>query len=381
MRFSDIIGHQELKVHLRRSVMTQRVSHAQLFAGRGGYGSLALAVAYVQYLNCPNRTSEDSCGECPTCRQISMLSHPDLHFIMPVNKLGKKSGEVVISDSFMEQMRGLFSRTGGYLTPQMWFEELDLGKTLQGVISAKEADEIVRKLSFKSYGAEYKMMIIWLPEMMNEQAANKILKILEEPQGKTLFILVSERSEKLLSTIVSRTQRVDIPRIDSADMELYASKQGVVDDAQRRAMARVASGDIVELKALISGAEESQRRENFGYFTSLMRLSYNNKHMELMTWAEDVASLPRERQRAMLQYFLQMLREAYVIHAGVGEISYLWGEEADFCKKFAPFIGNQNIEFLIGQIELAIAQLSQNGNPIIIFTHFALIVSKQINRV
>ncbi|MFI3292987.1 MAG: DNA polymerase III subunit delta [Rikenellaceae bacterium] len=380
MRFSDIIGHGELKDHLRQSILSQRVSHAQLFAGRGGYGALALAVAYIQYLNCPNRTTEDSCGECPTCRQIAELSHPDLHFVMPVNKMGKKSGEVVVSDNFMGQMRGLFSRSGGYITPSMWFEELDLGKTLQGVISAKEADEIIRKLSFKSYGAEYKAMIIWLPEMMNEQAANKILKILEEPLGKTLFVLVSERSEKLLSTIISRTQKVDIPRVDVADMESFAAKHGVADPSQRRAMARVASGDIVELRALINGVEESQRRDNFANFTSLMRLSYNNKHLELMTWAEEVAAMPREQQRAMLQYCLHMLREAYVIHAGVGEISYLWGDEADFCKKFAPFIGNQNIEFLIGQIELAIAQLSQNGNPTIIFTHFALIVSKQINK-
>ncbi len=347
-----MIGHEELKGHLRQSVLSQRVSHAQLFVGRGGYGTLAMAVAYAQYLNCPNRTVEDSCGVCPICQQIGTLSHPDLHFVMPVNKMGKKSGEVVVSDNFMGQMRQLFAKSGGYITPDMWFEELDLGKTLQGVISVNEADGIIRKLSFKSYGAEYKTMIIWLPEMMNEQAANKILKILEEPLGKTLFVLVSERSEKLLSTIISRTQRVDIPRVDVVDMERYALQNGVTDPAQLRSMARVAAGDIVELRGLIRGEGDSQRRENFGMFTALMRLSYNNKHLELMTWAEEVATLPREQQRAMLQYSLRMLREAYVIHAGVGEISYLWGEEAEFCKKFAPFIGNQNIEFLIGQIEL-----------------------------
>ncbi len=380
MRFADVIGHTELKAHLRQSVLSQRVSHAQLFAGRGGYGTLALAVAYIQYLNCPDRTAEDSCGVCATCQQISALSHPDLHFVMPVNKMGKKSGEKMLSDNFMGRMRDLISKSGFYITPQMWFDELDLGKTLQGRISVDEADEIIRKLSFKSYGAEYKTMIIWLPEMMNEQAANKILKILEEPLGKTLFVLVTERSEKLLSTIISRTQRVDVPRIESEDMEQYAARKGVAQESQRRAMARVASGDLIELRALINGDEESQRHENFVNFTSLMRLSYNNKHLELMTWAEEVSQMPREQQRAMLQYCLSMLREAYVIHAGVSEVSYLWGEEADFCKKFAPFIGNQNIEFLIGQIELAIAQLSQNGNPMIIFTHFALIVSKQINK-
>ncbi len=380
MRFADVIGHEELKRHLRQSVLSQRVSHAQLFSGRGGYGTLAMAVAYAQYLNCPNRTAEDSCGVCPTCQQIGALSHPDLHFVMPVNKMGKKSGEVVVSDSFMGQMRSLFGRSGGYITPDMWFEELDLGKTLQGVISVNEADEIIRKLSFKSYGAEYKVMIIWLPEMMNEQAANKILKILEEPMGKTLFLLVSQRSEKLLSTIISRTQRVDVPRVDVADMERYGADNGISDQIKLRSIARVASGDIIEMRRLMRGEDSLQRREYFELFTALMRLSYNNKHLELMTWAEDVASLAREQQRAMLQYSLRMVREAYIIHAGVGEISYLWGEEADFCKKFAPFIGNQNIEFLIEQIELAMAQISQNGNPTIVFTHFALLVSKQINR-
>ncbi len=380
MRFSDVIGHTELKAHLRQSVLSGRVSHAQLFTGCGGYGSLSLAIAYAQYLNCPNRTSEDSCGVCPTCQQMGALAHPDLHIVMPVNKMGKKSGESVLSDDFISQFRELSISAGGYITPEMWFERLELGKTLQGVISTKEADEIIRKLSFKSYGAEYKIMLIWLPEMMNEQAANKILKVLEEPLGKTLFLLVSEHSERLLSTIISRTQRVDVGRVDIEDLRSYALQNGVAYDAQLRSITRTAAGDMIELRALIKGQGAELRGENFAHFTALMRLSYNNKHLELISWAEEVASLPREQQRGMLQYSLKLLRDAYIIHAGVGEISYLWGEEADFCKKFAPFIGNQNIEFLIEQIELAIAQLSQNGNPVIIFTHFALLVSKQINK-
>ncbi len=380
MRFCDVIGQEELKSHLRQSVLSGRVSHAQLFAGRGGYGTLAMAMAYAQYLNCPNREAEDSCGTCATCQQMSALSHPDLHIVMPVNKVGKRSGEVVLSEHFMEHFRSLFARTSGYLSTQMWFEELDLGKTLQGVISAKEADDIVRKLAYKSYGAEYKIMIIFAADMMGEQAANKILKVLEEPLGKTLFVLISERSEKLLSTIVSRTLRVDVPRIGVADMESFAARCGVVEPARQRALGRAAEGDAIELRALAQGREHRAREDNFTHFTSLMRLSYNDKHLELISWAEEVATISREGQREMLQYFVRMLREAYIIHAGVSEISYLWAEEADFCKKFAPFIGNQNIEFLIEQIELALRQLTQNGNPTIIFTHFALVVSKQINR-
>ena len=179
MRFADIIGQQELKRHLAQSVDRGRISHAQLFTGAAGTGALPLAIAYAQYLNCPNRKDGDSCGVCPSCQQTAALAHPDLHFVFPVNKQGKKSGEVVLSAEFMPQWRECVASTGGYFTPQQWYDRLDLGKTLRGMISAKEADEIIRRLSFKSFESEYKIMLIWLPETMNDEAANKILKILE----------------------------------------------------------------------------------------------------------------------------------------------------------------------------------------------------------
>ena len=193
MRFADITGQEDLKRHLARSVDAGRVSHAQLFSGAAGYGTLALAVAYVQYLCCRHRRDGDSCGECPDCRQIAALAHPDLHLVFPVNKQGKKSGEAVRSDEFLPQFRALFAERGGCFSPQEWYDRLDLGKTLKGMIAAREADEIIRKLSFKSFEADYKTMLVWLPETMNEEAANKILKILEEPWERTLFILVSEQ--------------------------------------------------------------------------------------------------------------------------------------------------------------------------------------------
>ncbi len=379
MQFSQVIGQQRLKEQLRKGVAANRVSHAQLFTGRAGYGSLTLAIAYVQYLNCPHRTAEDSCGVCPSCQQIASLSHPDLHFVMPVNKQGKKSGEVVMSDEFMPLFREVYKNHKGYFSAAQWYESLNLGKTLKGVISAKEADTIIRKLSYKSFGAEYKCMIIWLPEMMNEQAANKILKILEEPWDKTLFILISERPEQLLQTILSRTQEVAVPRLEQSDGEEYALTLGVANTEQAQKMTHLSGGDLIELRRMVSGSAESSS-DSFERFAQLMRFSYNDKHLELMTWAEEVAQLPREQQRTLLLESARLLREAYVRHAGLEKISYLWGEEEKFCNKFAPFIGSQNIEFLIMEIESALAQISQNGSSIIIFTHFALSVSKKINR-
>ena len=378
MRFADITGQDDLKRHLAQTVDAGRVSHAQLFTGASGFGTLALAVAYVQYLCCRHRRNGDSCGECPDCRQIEALAHPDLHLVFPVNKQGKKSGEVIRSDEFLPQFRTLFAERRGYFSPQEWYDRLDLGKTLKGMIAAREADEIIRKLSFKSFEADYKTMLVWLPETMNEEAANKILKILEEPWERTLFILVSEHPDRLLPTILSRTQEVAVPRIAPKVLEREAFARGVADPLQARNMARLADGDLLELGHLVAGESDAQRKEHFDLFCSLMRLSYNDKHLELVTWAEDAAQLSREQQRGFLRDAARLLRESYMLHAGIREISYLWGEELAFCTKFAPFVGSQNIEPLIAEIESASAQIAQNGNPTIVFTHFALSVSKMI---
>lgn len=379
MKFSEIIGHDDLKRRLRQQIDAGRVSHAQLFTGLAGYGTLPLALAYVQYLFCPNRHASDSCGECPSCRQIEALAHPDLHFVFPVNKREKRSGEVVTSDLFIEKWREIWHEKRGVFSAEEWYERLDLGKTMKGLITAKESEEIIRKLQFKSYSSEYKAMIIWLPEAMNQEAANKILKILEEPWEKTLFILVSERPELLLQTIISRTQEVSVPRIDVATLREVAIAEGKSPEEALN-MARLAGGSLLELGELMRGESDEMRHQCFELFTRLMRLSYNDKHLELFEWADDMTALTREGQRQFFLHSVRLLRESYMLHAGLGKISYLWGEEAEFCAKFAPFIGNQNIEALISEIERAMLQIAQNGAPRIVFTHFALAVSKMINR-
>ena len=379
MKFSDIIGHDDLKRRLATQIDAGRVSHAQLFSGLAGYGTLPLALAYVQYLFCPHRHDGDSCGVCPSCQQIEALAHPDLHFVFPVNKREKKTGEVVISDLFIDKWREIWHNKRGVFSAEEWYDRLDLGKTMKGLITAKESEEIIRKLQFKSYSSEYKAMIIWLPEAMNQEAANKILKILEEPWDKTLFILVSERPDLLLQTIVSRTQEVVVPRIDVATLQRVAEGEGKA-STEAHNIARLAGGSLLELGELMRGESDEARHQYFELFCRLMRLSYNDRHLELFEWADDMTALTREGQRQFFLHSVRLLRESYMLHAGLGTISYLWGEEADFCRKFAPFIGNQNIEQLVAEIERAMLQIQQNGSPRIVFTHFALAVSKMINR-
>ena len=379
MKFSDIVGHDELKRRLAQQIDAGRVSHAQLFTGLAGYGTLPMALAYVQYLFCPNRKDGDSCGVCPACQQVEALAHPDLHLVYPVNKREKRSGEAVTSDMFIKEWREIWQQKRGIFSAEEWYDRLDLGKTMKGLITAKESEEIIRKLSFKSYSSKYKAMIIWLPEAMNQEAANKILKILEEPWENTLFILVSEHPELLLQTITSRTQEVAIGRIDVVALEAVAMAEGKTQQ-EANIMARLAGGSLLELGELIRGEVDEARKQYFELFCRLMRLSYNDRHLELFEWADDMTALTREGQRQFFLHSVRLLRESYMLHAGLGSISYLWGEEREFCTKFAPFIGNQNIEILIAEIERAMAQIAQNGSPRIVFTHFSLAVSKLINR-
>ena len=354
-------------------------SHAQLFVGAAGSGTLPLALAYTQYLHCTNRHDGDSCGECPSCRQIEKLAHPDLHLVFPVNKQGKKPTNGLVANDFIEEFRTLWERTNGYFSQQQWYDMLDLGKTLKGAIAVREAEEMIRKLSFKSFASKYKTMLIWLPETMNERAANMILKILEEPWEDTIFILVAEQPDKILGTILSRTQEVTVPRLSAEDLTTEIRQHGITDEAEVRNMARLACGDLLLLRQLLSGEEDEIRNENFNLFRTMMRHCYLNKHLELLVWSDEVAALSRERQMGLMADFARLLREAYITHAGVSAASYLWGEEAEFCGKFAPYIDSENIEPILELLEEALRRLRQNGDPRIVFSYFALATSRYIN--
>ena len=379
MRFADVIGHGKLKRMLVKGADDGRVSHAQLFTGAPGHGTLPLALAYAQYLNCLDPHDGDSCGICPSCVKMAALAHPDLHFVFPVNATkGGGSSPKALSDSFLPQWREIVSSTGGYFDEQQWYEAIDI-ENQQGIISRNEADEIIRKLSFKPFEARNKVMVIWLPEKMRTEAANTILKILEEPWKQTLFLMVSESPGKLLPTIVSRTQEIGVPSVDTSDMMKYLSSEYGLQGEMLENMARLSKGDIIEARKLATGSVDAEN-EYFELFVSLMRLSYNDRHMELLEWADGVASMGREQQKHFLEYSIRMLRESYMMNAGMARITYLWGPELDFCKKFSPFIGNHNIEKLVSEMERAIRDVAQNGNPRMIFPHFALTVSKLIVR-
>ena len=385
MRFKDIIGHSEVKQRLVRTVEDGRISHAQLFVGDEGAGALALAMAYAQYVNCQSPEGGDSCGQCSSCRQMEELAHPDVHFIFPVNKsksaqaVSGLDGDKPVSDHYIKSWRDFVrgSVPRGYFTEQDWYKFIDIDNK-QGAISRHEASQIIRKLSFKAFESPYKVLIMWLPERMNDQSANALLKILEEPWDKTLFLLVSESPEKLLDTIISRTQEIRVPAIDTESMAGWLQGHYSLDSTTAVKLARLSFGDIL---AACRFAEDSGKEdEYFEMFVSLMRLSYNDKHLQLMEWADTAAGMGRESQKTLLYNVLRLLRESYMLSMKADNVSYLYGAEYDFCSKFSPFVNNRNVEALAGETELAIKHISQNGNARIIFTHYVLTVSKLISR-
>ncbi len=376
MQFKDIIGQDYLKEMLVKAVDSGRISHAQLFSGESGYGVLPLAIAYAQYINCTAKSNGDSCGSCPSCIKMKDLVHPDIHFVFPVNSAEKSSANKATSVNFLPQWRSIIKKSGGYFTEQDWYDKIEIGNK-QGMISRLEADEIIKTLSFKSFEAEYKVMFIWMPEKMNIAASNALLKLLEEPWDKTLFLLISSSSSKLLKTINSRAQEIAVPRIDDSAIIANLKLCGV-SSSRVEEIAHISCGNIIRAKESSKFGDNSSEGENFELFTQLMRHSYNDKHMELLEWAEVVAALGREEKRSFFSYSIRLLRESYMMNAGLSSITYLYGEERAFCNKFSPFIGNHNIENLVTELELARAQIAQNGNPKMIMAHMALVISKQI---
>lgn len=359
-----------------------RISHAQLIAGGEGSGGLAMALAYARYVNCTDRSDSDSCGKCLSCFKMNTLEHPDLHFVFPVNtsKLSEDSGtgdiKRPISDHFIGIWRKKIIETGGYITENQWYETIEIGNK-QGNISKFEASEIIRKLSFKSFEAQYKVMVIWLPEKMNDAAANTLLKLIEEPYERTLFLLVSHQPDHIIGTILSRTQIVNLPMISTDLMTSHLISADGVDPSQAAQIAHLSMGNYIEAKHLLSSDESKEQL--FDYFVRLMRLSYKREFSGIFDWADEVATLGRETQKSLCEYSIGMLRNCYMVNIGLPAISYLYGKEAAFCKNFHPYVNERSIEPFIREFESVIRHIGQNGNPKIIFSHFALVASKIIN--
>lgn len=376
MLFREIIGQETTKQQLRQAVREGRIPHAQLFAGISGIGKLQLALAYAQYLNCPHRTDEDSCGTCPTCLQFEKLQHPDLHFVFPIVKTD--AGDTC--DAFLEPWREIIL-TRHYFDLDDWHKALGV-ETKQSIIYEKESGEILRKLSLKAYGEGYKVMIIWQPEKMNTECANKLLKILEEPAEKTVFLLVSEHPEALLSTIQSRVQTIRVPRLEQDQIAKALQQQGM-DATQATDIARIANGSY--LAALKKADASDENKQELHDFIALFRDAYTvgvlkdlqkkfDSLKRLRQWSIEMADakVGRERQKHFLQYAQQQVRENYIRNVSQPDLNYQMEDERAFSVKFAPFIHNGNVEGIMNQLDLAERQIEQNGNAKMIFFDLCL---------
>ncbi|MCU0473199.1 MAG: DNA polymerase III subunit delta [Bacteroidales bacterium] len=374
MNFSEIPGQKETIASLIRSVKEERVSHAQLLTGPEGCGSLALALAYSKYVSCENRTEHDSCGICKSCVKYEKMIHPDLHFVFPVIK-NKKDSEPV-SDSYIEEWRE-FAKKSPWFTLNNWLDSIEVGNA-QGLIFASEAGEIIKKLSLKTFESDYKIMIIWLPEKMHQATANKLLKMIEEPPEKTLFLLVSDDPDKVIPTILSRCQLIRIPCFTKNNIRDFLIKKYNAGEIKASEIAGVANGNIIRAVELLENEDSSLR--NLESFKRLMRFAWKRDILSIMNWSEEIAGTGREAQKSFISYSLRILRENLMLTLGQlkNRLVYLAGEEESFSKNFHPFITRENIYPLADELNIAYSHIEANGNAKIIFLDLGLKITRLI---
>ena len=374
MNFSQIPGQKEIIEKLIRSVHEERVSHAQLFAGPEGCGSMALALAYARFISCENRSETDSCGTCKSCVKYEKMIHPDLHFVFPVIK-GKKTTDPV-SDNYLEEWRE-FVKKSPFFTLNNWLDSIEVGNA-QGLIFASEASEIIKKLSLKTFESDYKIMIIWLPEKMHPSAANKLLKMIEEPPEKTLFLLVTEEPDKVIPTILSRCQLVKIPSFANPDIERYLTGRFSLSSEKAADFSRVSTGNIIRAIELCENEDSSLA--NLERFKSLLRFAWKRDVLSVINWAEEIATTGREAQKNFISFSLRILRENLMLSLDQkkNNLVFLAGEEASFSGNFHPFITAGNIYPLTDEFSLVHSHIEANGNAKIIFLDLALKVTKLI---
>ena len=361
MYFKDIVGLHDVKTHLIDSVNEGHIPHARMLYGATGVGKLPLAIAYARYLNCENRGETDSCGICSSCQKIDKLAHPDLHFVYPVVKSR-------VSDDYLTEWREFLDQHT-YFDLNDWLAHID-AENAQAVIYSKESDVVIRKLNLKVYEARYKVMIIWLPEKMNEAGANRLLKLIEEPPQNTVFLLITEALEKNLVTIRSRCQPLKIPRIAQADLQLALQQAGVSSDEAAASIAHVANGDY--LKALRMIRSEGESKELLELFKEMMRASVSRDIAAIRKIADTLGRMGREVQKSFLLNTLRLFREYFISNLNEPEMVYLNSEELAFGKRFAPFINETNIQQFDDEFQTAFRQISQNGNARIIFLDLCL---------
>jgi len=359
MYFKDIVGHSDLKKSLTQIVKEDHVSHALMFAGREGSGNLALAIAFSAYLLCKTRGPAERCGECPNCKQLDQLGHPDMHFSFPFVKKEK----IEVSESFQRDFKSLVKKNP-YLSLKDWEIEI-AGENKQSIITAKESAAIVKKLSLKSFAGGYKVMIIWMPEKLNQQAENKLLKTLEEPSPRTVILLVPSKAEDLLPTIISRVQMVKCrPLRDEEVRNGLIEKFGVTSEIAEKA-AQVAEGNLN--LALKTSRDPDSENVYFALFRDWMRTCVSPKNHDIVEVTEKIAALSRDQQGYFLDYCLSFLHEA-VMYAYLGKDKARYvGASAEFAEKFAPYMADKDLGAFHDTLSKGHRLVERNVNPRLLY--------------
>ena len=352
MRFAEVIGQSIIKERMIHGVQIGRIPHAQLILGAEGSGNLALAMAYVQYILCDHRSETDSCGECSSCKKVTSLVHPDVHFSFP---FPKKAGEMEVCSDVYPQWR-VALQDDAYLNYEDWMQQLN-AEYKQGNIPTKELRNIIKNISLKSFEGKMKVCIIWLPEYLGQEG-NIILKSLEEPPANTLFLLVGSDLDAILGTILSRTQLVRVAPIDDASLtQALVAHDGISqEDAQR--LAKVAQGNYRLARDL--GKEAGN--PHLDAWRNWMTLCFRRKMGEAFQWSDDTASLGREGVKSFLLYGIQVLRTCAVLPYTGSE--GLWeGPELDFVNKFNTLqLGEGVIGNMVAVLEKTMYGIERNGN-------------------
>ncbi len=370
MQFVDVVGHNELKKRLINEVNQNRISHAQLFLGKTGYGGLPLALAFVQYLFCKDRRQEDSCAVCDNCRRISTFQHPDIHFTFPtVQALGK------LSNHFLSQWREQLTENP-YFDLHEWVGRID-DKERKPIIGAEESLEIIKKMNLKSFEGGYKVYIIWMAEEMNPSSGNKLLKIIEEPPSNSLFILLSENLEMVLPTILSRTQRIKIPRLSNDEVISYLVNNQGINNTEAINLATRSEGNLIKAKSLIVALDhQNDHRESF---IKLMRCCYKKDVLAMMDWSEEMANSGKEPLKLFLLYSLEMCRQSILKNYVGDHLNNVSQEEKVFLENFSRFITGNNISLFLSLFSDAHYHIDRNANSKIELTFLCFQIMRFIH--
>lgn len=372
MKFADISGLNDVKERLIDAVNNNHIAHAQLFLSKNGGSNLPLALAYATYLNCEQPINNDSCGTCSSCSKNSKYVHPDAHFVFPVSATKNITGKDVISTNYLTDWRN-FLIENPYRSINEW-ANIYGGENKQANISKEESRQVIRSLSLKAFEGKYKVMIIWLPEFMNAASANGILKILEEPPERTVFLLVCNDDEKLLTTILSRTQIVKIRSLADDEMSNLLIDKFAVDQNKASHIAYLANGDVNEAFSML----DSEENESQSMFKEWMRMCFKKDLGAMVSMAEDFHKMNKIDQKNLLQYGMSTMREALITNLEVHEVVKVTGEEKAFVENFGKVLDTDKVIDVTEQLNNAMYHLERNASPKITFLDLSLHIARRI---